>query len=293
MWDLVLTRPQLDYIPKYYFKGVKKIVKAVQKNTVNGWKDRWEKNFKANSEAYDFSSLNVKQLKYKHKGLPALLIGAGSSLVKNLEVIKTKPFIKYVSLHSLRYMMENGVRPDYVVSLDAHEKQAKFFEGVDTTDLVLLADIRTAPDVLSAWKGKVYFFNAENKINPYCSISTNIVSGGSVMGAAYNLAINLGAKKIIFCGMDFSNPFGEIHKVQYADGSTDEGTGVDAFITADISGRGIWTLVRMWLYKIWFENSALSMSGIEHINATEGGILGAYPEGNLSYIKQMKLAEVN
>jgi hypothetical protein len=44
-------------------------------------------------------------------------------------------------------------------------------------------------------------------------------------------------------------------------------------------------------FKCWFENRCYSEPGI-YINATEGGILGSYPEGNIEQIKQMALSDV-
>jgi hypothetical protein len=94
--------------------------------------------------------------------------------------------------------------------------------------------------------------------------------------------------------MDLSNGcFEDSHCPTYADSTIDPYTKDKVTIMVpDISGRGTMTLIRMYMYKLWLDYTISNIS-VEHINATEGGILGAYPQGNLSSIKQMRLVDVN
>lgn len=44
-------------------------------------------------------------------------------------------------------------------------------------------------------------------------------------------------------------------------------------------------------FKSWFDHRCMTVPGL-YINATEGGTLGAYPEGNVDQILQKSLKEV-
>ena len=79
------------------------------------------------------------------------------------------------------------------------------------------------------------------------------------------MAIGMGCKRIVFVGMDLSNGFD--HKITYADGTRDEGTGIDSAVFCDISGRGVFGLLRMYFYKAWLEYQSLRQP-VKHINAT-------------------------
>jgi hypothetical protein len=54
----------------------------------------------------------------------------------------------------------------------------------------------------------------------------------------------------------------------------------------DVFGHRVKTWQSYYNFKCWFESRACSVPGT-YINATEGGILGSYPEGNIEQIKQM------
>ena len=115
-------------------------------------------------------------------------------------------------------------------------------------------------------------------------------------------AMSLGIKRIVFIGHDYANLTFDIG-VDYADGKRDVGRHSkktqpkfeDRIIDIDIQGLGIMNLCRMWGYKFWtdYMTERYAKEGFEFINCTEGGILGAYPEGNLRSIRQCKLSEVN
>ncbi len=58
----------------------------------------------------------------------------------------------------------------------------------------------------------------------------------------------------------------------------------------DIYGIKVNTWGSYFNFKCWFDARMCQVPGI-YINATEGGILGAYDQGNISQIKQMDLED--
>ena len=59
----------------------------------------------------------------------------------------------------------------------------------------------------------------------------------------------------------------------------------------NVFGNRVLTWQSYYNFKLWFEVVAQRVPGI-YINATEGGILGAHRDGNISVIKQMWLSDV-
>jgi hypothetical protein len=303
-WEIVQNRPLIEDIPKSVKKEMKEVYKKSTKHTVKSWSKIWIKNLMQNVKMCDFSKHSVYCLKDKFKGETAYLVGASPSLSKNIKELKKKKGIIITCSHALKFLLDNGIKPDYVIILDAHDKQSKFLDiGSKSKDIMLLADILVSPEVFKVWNGRILFFRTigekpadklHKKLWSMSKFNDLIYTGGNVMGGAHSIADLLGCNKIVFVGMDFSNPIASNSYVEYADGSKDHGTydHLDAFIGTDITGRGVWTKQRMFMYKYWFDYTSVILDRIEHINATEGGTLGAYPEGNLKSIKQMKLSEV-
>ena len=60
--------------------------------------------------------------------------------------------------------------------------------------------------------------------------------------------------------------------------------------TVDVFGNKVLTWQSYNNFKSWFDQICISVPSI-WINCTEGGTLGAYYEGNLMAIKQLKLAQ--
>jgi len=122
---------------------------------------------------------------------------------------------------------------------------------------------------------------------------TYLGTGGNVLGASTYFAKGiLGANPIIFIGADFSFANYDVDKPMFHawDSSYDAKMG-HVMKSTDVYGN----MVRSWPsylnFKSWFDYICTVVPGI-WINATEGGCLGAYPEGNLMCVKPMDLEKV-
>lgn len=244
--------------------------------------------------------------------MTAYLVGAGPSLKDNVhDIPKTGKII--TNTHSLKFLLKNGVKPDYVGLVDAFDRQAEWCDiGNDSKDLTLLMDINCTPKIFKVWKGQIVFFRTVNKPDEGATGTAKklwelsdmehfVGSGGNVMTAMLGCAHLMGFQRFVFVGHDYANTGGNFErKVDYPDSQDKGETSAmpedmkfnDAMIDIDIQGLGILTLSRMWLYKYWTESLAFGCKDREFINATEGGILGSYPGGNLGFIRQMRLVEV-
>lgn len=276
--------------------------------TVDSWRDVWIKQFGENHNRFGpFIDRGIGQLFKSLSHKPCIVVGSGPSLKNNIENLKNTKGIPIIScLHNYQFMEDNGVKPDYYVTLDAgpvtieevseggSRSPEHYWET--TKDKTLLAYIGTHPDLIARWKGKVYWFTAPipakdvmealDKIEPFYSY---VSSGGNVLGASFYIAkAIMGANPIVFVGADFS--FSYTNKFHGWDSKYDANIG-NVMLVTDVFGHRVKTWQSYYGFKCWIESVVCKVPGI-YINATEGGILGAYPEGNIEQIKQMGLEDV-
>lgn len=273
--------------------------------TISTWRDIWLSNIKANHAAYGpFKDRSVGQLYSKFEKKPCIIVGSGPSLKNNYEVLKDTKGIPVIScLHNFHFMVDHEIPVDYYVSLDAGEITIKeISEGGKLTheeyikatkNKTLIAFIGSSPKLLETWKGKILFFNCPipdrgllDEINAveefYCYLST----GGNVLGACMYIAkAILGCNPIVFVGADFA--FSYVNKFHGWDSAYDKDLG-HALRTMDVYGMPVKTWQSYFNFKLFYEWVAMTVPGL-YINCTEGGTLGAYPEGNIIHIMQMPL----
>lgn len=275
--------------------------------TINSWRDTWQKNVKANHDKYgSFADHAIgKFYGYAHQK-PVIVAGAGPSLKHNIQHLKDRESIVLVScLHNFHTMEDNDAAPDFYVSLDAGEVVVEeVYEGGKRTeqeywDLTknrkLLCYIGTHPKLLEKWQGEVYFFNAPvpdaeyNKFLDSVEVFNSFVSnGGNVLGAClYISKAILGSPMVAFIGADFS--FSYDKKFHSYDTKYDKKLG-NVIKLRDVFGMPVVTWRSYYNFKGWFEYVSLTVPGI-YFNASEGGCLGAYNEGNLRSIIQIRLVD--
>lgn len=275
--------------------------------TIESWRRPWIDQIKANHTKYGpFKEKSIGRLfnSYRHK--PAIVAGAGPSLKVNAHLLKDRDGIPLIScLHNFHYLEDIGAAPDFYVTLDAGpvtieevseggSKTADEYWEV-TKDRTLLAFIGTHPDLLSKWQGQVLFFNCPVPDDAYTKeteaiekFHMQVSTGGNVLGACYYIAKAIcGANPIGFVGADFC--FSYEKKFHAWDSKYDAKLG-HVMKATDIFGNKVLTWQSYWNFKCWFDYMAMRVPGIT-INCTEGGIFGAYPDGNIADVKQMSLEQ--
>ncbi len=276
--------------------------------TLQTWRKTWIDQIKANHEKYGpFKDRSIGRFYEKYARQPCIVIGSGPSLSKNIDKLKNTGGIPKVScLHNFHYMIDNEVDIDFYVSLDAGlvtleelsegGKHSKEHYLKSTEGKTLLAFTGSHPNLLESWKGDIYFFccplpdkSLLKEIDDIEPFEMLVSSGGNVLGAATYIAKSImGCNPIAFAGADFS--FSYTRKFHAWDSKYDKKLG-NCVRTNDIYGHHVLTWGSYYNFKTWFEWLTMTVPGM-YINCTEGGILGAYPEGNIRHIKQMSLAEL-
>jgi hypothetical protein len=194
------------------------------------------------------------------------LIGGGPSINKEVQTIRDlqQQGVKVMSiLRMYPWCVDNGITPDFVVSLDCTDDQAKGFARTVPGVKYLFASV-TNPSFFDYIKGeKVYIFDSrdDRKIQDFrrkagyrhCSV---VNGGGSVVICSMSLAFNLGFTDLHCFGMDFMFP-----SAQHTHAEGIAGTNiVNHVMPVIIDGEEILTTSAFLL----FANQALDMVSVAH-----------------------------
>jgi hypothetical protein len=275
--------------------------------TIKSWSETWISNIKANHSQFgDFGAKGIGNLFGRYLHRPVICAGSGPSLKYNIDELRDRKGIPLVScLHNFQYFEDNDVKADFYVSLDAgpvtieevyeggKEKPESYWEK--TAEHTLLCYIGTDPGLLEKWRGEVYFFNApvpdesfKEQLDEITTFNQWVSNGGNVLGACMYISKGyMGAGAIVYVGADFS--FGYDKKFHSWDSKYDAKMG-QVIPTVDVFGNRVATWPSYNNFKSWFDWVATVVPGV-WINCTEGGTMGAYPQGNLFNIRQMDLKD--
>jgi hypothetical protein len=230
---------------------------------------------------------------------PAIVISAGPSLRKNKHLIphaKGKAVLISVQT-TLKPMLQLGVEPDYVTSLDYHDISSRFFENLPAKlGSELVAEPRATSLVLRGHPGPVSVVGSDFADSLLRELRLNrprLPAGATVAHLAFYLARFMECDPIIFVGQDLGFSDG----LCYAPGTAyDEVWAAECsrFCTVemkqwqqivrerpilrkvpDVFGGSMYTEERLFTYLQQFERDfAESIAkGETVIDATEGGAL--------------------
>ena len=274
--------------------------------TVDYWRDIWLGNIKANKKTFgSFADRSIGKIYNSHLYKPCVIAGSGPSLKKNGHLLKDRGGIPLVScLHNFHFFEDREVEVDFYVTLDAGKVTVEeVYEGgahdeewywERTKGKKLLAYIGTHPDLLAKWQGEIYFYNCPipdekftEAVKAIEQFDVYVGTGGNVLGASLYIAKGyLGCNPVAFVGADFC--FSYTNKFHGWDSKYDANLG-HVLKVCDIYGNKVLTWQSYNNFKCWFDQICVEVPSI-WINCTEGGTLGAYYEGNIMHIKQMKLS---
>lgn len=279
--------------------------------TITAWRKTWLDQARRNVKNFDISGNASISESGKYSCRPVICAGSGPSLKKNVDVLaKHKPEgIGLVScLHNFSYFVDKGIKADCFINLDAGPltitevsqggKHPEDYYWDASKDHTLIAGLVSHPDLVGRWKGKILWFDAPVPDEAYMKEREEIIPGfknfysvgGNALGASYYHArAILGGMPIAMIGADFA--FDYMHKFHSWDSPYDEQfSGVMPCV--DIFGNRVFTWQSYYNFAQWFAFQSMGGSGNNPnimINCTEGGILGAYPTGNIRSIIQMSL----
>jgi hypothetical protein len=237
---------------------------------------------------------SAARLKDRYAKKPAVIVSAGPSLRKNKHLLKgLEDRAVLIAVQTmLQPLVEMGVQPHFVTSLDYHEICARFFENLPpglTTELV--AEPKATEQVYKLFGGPVTVLGndfAESLVREIAPEKTVLPAGATVAHLAYYLAEHMGCDPIIFVGQDLAFSDG----LCYAPGTSYEDVWrpeLSRYCTVEMKqweqivrekhilrrvpdqeGNPIFTEERLFMYLQQFERD-FGQSRATIIDATEGG----------------------
>ncbi len=238
-------------------------------------------NFRSNVRSCD---AYVDELAPAFSGRDVILVAAGPSLDQNIEYVRTiakddvkRPVILCVGT-ALRKMVSMGIRPDYAIFLDASERIRGQIRGLEGENIPVLIGSTATMSISTDYAGKKYLICQKGfpKAEDYAAERDfrTYETGGSVATLAYDVAVSLGAKRVIAIGLDLAYTNQKLHADQA--GKCGFLESVDGLIEVpSVNGGVVYTTQAMNMYREWFERYIATRegSGVTFIDATEGGAL--------------------
>jgi hypothetical protein len=238
----------------------------------------------------------MARLHNAYAGKPAIIVAAGPSLRKNLHHLHRavgKAVIIAVQT-SFQMLLDAGIEPTFVTSLDYHDISARFFERVPkhcSTELIV--EPKATPRVPELHTGPVSFVGSDYADDLLRELKLNrprLRAGATVAHLSFYLAEYLGCSTAIFIGQDLSFSDGvfyapgtmhedvwrcELGRFQSMEMKQWEMIARDRPILRKVpaaAGGHVWTEERMFSYLQQFERD-FAASSLRVIDATQGGAL--------------------
>ncbi|OPJ60883.1 motility associated factor glycosyltransferase family protein [Clostridium oryzae] len=216
----------------------------------------------------------------KFKGTTAVVVSSGPSLKKNINVLKKyqNKAIIICAARSLKELLDNGVRPDFVCAVDPGGIMEQLMGPVMEENIPMACFEQLNSHLVERYKGKKIFF-LNHLISSFSYIFNvkfdSLPVGGSVAHLCSSLAGYMGAKNIVFVGQDLAYTDNKYH----SDSSSNEKligqvasiNRAEAFYVEGNVEEKVLTSRSLSIFRKWFEMFIRTNSNIRFINCTEGG----------------------
>lgn len=237
----------------------------------------------------------IDLLRDRFKGFPGIVVSAGPSLRKNIDrLAELQDRAVLVAVQTtFKMLLDRGIRPHFVTSLDYHEMSKRFFEGVgDVGRTHLVIEPKVTWHVPDHYPGPISVLGnsfARLCVGDGLGARDGLKAGATVAHLAFYLALYVGCDPIILVGQDLAYT----NHVYYAPGVAIHGLWrpqLNRFSTLemmewerivrtrhilmkvkDIQGRDIYTDEQLFTYLQQFEGDFSAVPG-RVIDATEGGV---------------------
>ncbi len=230
-------------------------------------------------------------------GFPAVLVSAGPSLARNVDLLADPAIRRRVVIIAvqtvLKPLLARGIRPHFVTALDYHEISQRFYEGLPRLDdVTLVAEAKTHPAVIAAYPGPIRLIRndfLQKLLGDDAPRMDEIPAGTTVAHLSLYLAQYLGCDPIMLIGQDlgftdglYYCPGTAIHQVwanELSPFNTLEMMEWRRIVRhkahlsrqTDINGQPIFSDEQMMTYLKQFERDFLNCPQ-RIIDATEGGM---------------------
>ena len=227
-------------------------------------------------------------------GKAVIFVGASPILNDTWHFLKQidDRFIVVASNSSAKFLIENGIDPDYILMIDGQKGQWSLDISNINPKTAMIASPFCEPTTLQNWKNAIYVLPYEVKDSKYIDIIRKtygepIPAGGNSIncGVAFFVSCT-NARIYLFMGNELS-----FKKSYY----NDRGSSNDAsmyFFSKNSKGETVRTLIPLYEYKVWLENLMweLYRESYWFCNCSEG-ILGVDDGEQMQCVAQMPADE--
>lgn len=230
----------------------------------------WQRNFLKNLR-FVGESAPVASIFGKFSGKPVVIVSAGPSLEKNVDLLhEAKNRVLIIAVGTVaKLLQKKGITPDLMITFDGGTPNYQHFHGLLNEGVPLIYDPAAHFGILEEYQGpKVLMLVKTKTLESYLKRTIGFVlPGPSIANTAFDLACHMGADPVILIGQDLAYAGERSHA---------EGTSVDRR-RADIQvegfdGRPVWTSRALLTFLHWFEKRISELGGSPRvIDATEGG----------------------
>lgn len=224
----------------------------------------------------------ISSLFNKFEGKPAIIVSAGPSLNKNIQLLKNakgKAAILAVGT-AVKALLRWGIEPDFIFSIDPqHLNYELHFNDVDMRGAALVSEIQSHHMIFENHHGPIFVSGDVPILKWFGDCIENkgkIETGGSVANNAFATAYKMGTNPIILVGQDLAYARdGHSHAAgtNYADRIYTGGENLNYFNIKANDGGEILTDRAFYQFLIFFELWIEKYPERTYINATEGGAL--------------------
>lgn len=220
----------------------------------------------------------INELKNKFNGMPAIIVSAGPSLEKNVHLLKDiqDRFIIITGGRTLNTLLEIGVKPDFVCSVDPGDASYQVIEKALYSEVPLVFSEVSNYRMVEEYKGKKIFFkdiDFKDVTDELLGLKVDwLLQGGSVAHVCTSLGLYLGCNSIIFIGQDLAYTNNKYHAQSASISKSNNIEENDNYIyVEDIYGQRVPTTKVLDFYRKKIEEIILDNKEVTFINSTEGG----------------------
>lgn len=172
------------------------------------------------------SSPSIDTIGDAYAGMPIVIVAPGPSLKKNIEqlkAVKGKALIMCFS-HSVTPLSQEGIDPDFVVSVDPQDVRYHFSKTDMTRVTAVVNGATVHPDLFRLDAPQAITLAANSDLEQWIfgafGENARASGGGSVATTALSVALKWKCNPIVFCGLDLSFPDGKMYIDTSLDGDT-------------------------------------------------------------------------
>ncbi len=223
-----------------------------------------------------YGASNAQGLTGRFKDVPAVLVSAGPSLEKNMELLGSVKdnCIVMAAGSAIGRLEKNGITPHFMVGIDATEGEERIHRAVKSKEIYFIYTNQIAVGSVEAYKGPKFFMNYPTdlfsaELLRFAGINSSFfLSGPSVANTCFDILFKMGCNPIILIGQDLAYT-----NIDVKGGGTDDSAREGMVLEEDIFGNPVYTNAVFISMRNWFEGYFEKVRDkVEIINATGGGL---------------------